>query len=227
MITALISNDAYFVVVNQGSIRLRGGGLNYGTVEIFYSDRWGTVCDDAWDINEAHVVCRQLGFSRLAANASKVAHYGQGTGPIWMDDVACSGNEPHLYDCRQRRWGSHNCVHMEDSGVFCQFGSSNLRFANGGFFYGRVEVYHDGIWGTVCDDLWDINDAHVVSRQLGFSSAAYHYHGAHYGQGLGKIWLANVRCHGGEESLSSCPHLGWGSHNCAHSEVASVMCAKS
>ncbi|XP_067048443.1 scavenger receptor cysteine-rich domain-containing group B protein-like [Acropora muricata] len=218
---------AVYRVVNQGSIRLRGGGLNYGRVEIFYSDQWGTVCDDAWDINDAHVVCRQLGFSRLAANAYNKAYYGQGTGPIWMDDVACSGNEPHLYDCRQRGWGSHNCVHMEDSGVFCRLGSSNIRLANGGFFYGRVEVYHDGIWGTVCDNLWDINDAHVVCRQLGFTSAAYHYHGAHYGQGLGKIWLANVRCHGGEESLSSCPHLGWGSHNCAHSEDASVMCAKS
>ena len=203
--------------------------MNYGRVEIFYSDQWGTVCDDAWNINDAHVVCRQLGFSRLAASASKRAHYGQETGPVWKDDVACSGNESRLYDCRQRGWGSHNCVHREGSGVFCQYGSSNLRLANGSFLYGRVEVYHDGIWGSVCDDLWDINDAHVVCRQLGFYSAAYHYHRAHYGQGSGKIWLDNVRCHGGEAPLSSCPYPGWGSHDCVHmySEDASGMCANS
>ena len=214
-------------VLNQGSIRLRGGGLHDGRVEIFYNDQWGTVCDDGWDINDAHVVCRQLGFSRLASNAYTGAHYGQGTGPIWMDEVACSGSESHLYDCRRRGWGSHDCTHSEDSSVLCRYGSSNLRLAGGGYNYGRVEVYHDGTWGTVCDDLWDINDAHVVCRQLGFSSAAYQYHSAHYGQGSGRIWLDDLRCHGGEASLSSCPHLGWGSHNCNHGEDASVICSTS
>ena len=110
---ACVSNPIFcyftmFAVLNQGSVRLMGGGLHYGRVEIFYNDQWGTVCDDGWDINDAHVVCRQLGFSRLASNAYTGAHYGQGTGPIWMDDVACSGSESHLYDCRQRGWGSHD-----------------------------------------------------------------------------------------------------------------------
>ncbi|KAK2556963.1 Deleted in malignant brain tumors 1 protein, partial [Acropora cervicornis] len=218
---------ATYKVLNQGSIRLRGGGLHDGRVEIFYNDQWGTVCDDGWDINDAHVVCRQLGFSRLASNAYTGAHYGQGTGPIWMDDVACSGSESHLYDCRRRGWGSHDCTHSEDSSVLCRYGSSNLRLAGGGYNYGRVEVYHDGTWGTVCDDLWDINDAHVVCRQLGFSSAAYQYHSAHYGQGSGRIWLDDLKCHGGEASLSSCPHLAWGSHNCNHGEDASVICSTS
>jgi len=216
---------ATYRVLNQGSVRLRGGGLHYGRVEIFYNDQWGTVCDDDWDINDAHVVCRQLGFSRLASNAYTGAHYGQGTGPIWMDDVACSGSESHLYDCRQRRWGSHDCTHSKDSSLLCRYGSSNLRLVGGGYYYGRVEVYHNGTWGTVCDDYWDINDAHVVCRQLGFSSAAYQYHSAQYGQGSGKIWLDDLKCHGGEASLSSCPHLAWGSHNCGHHEDASLICA--
>ncbi|XP_015777969.1 PREDICTED: deleted in malignant brain tumors 1 protein-like [Acropora digitifera] len=223
----LFGFKATYRVLNQGSVRLRGGGLHYGRVEILYNDQWGTVCDDGWDINDAHVVCRQLGFSRLASNAYTGAHYGQGTGPIWMDDVACSGSESHLYDCRQRGWGSHDCTHSKDSSVLCRYGSSNLRLASGGYYYGRVEVYHNATWGTVCDDSWDINDAHVVCRQLGFSSAAYQYHGAHYGQGSGKIWLDDLRCHGGEASLSSCPHRGWGSHNCDHSEDASVICSTS
>ena len=217
-------NFTMFTVLNQGSVRLRGGGLHYGRVEIFYNDQWGTVCDDGWDINDAHVVCRQLGFSRLASNAYTGAHFGQGTGLIWMVDVGCSGSESHLYDCRQRGWGSHDCTHSKDSSVRCRYGSSNRRLAGGGYYYGRVEVYHNGTWGTVCDDYWDINDAHVVCRQLGFSSAAYQYHGAHYGQGSGRIWLDDLKCHGGEASLSSCPHRGWESHDCRHHEDASVNC---
>ncbi|XP_074607150.1 uncharacterized protein LOC141860078 [Acropora palmata] len=216
---------AVYRVLNQGSVRLRGGGLNYGRVEIFYNDTWGTVCDDGWDINDAHVVCRQLGFPRLASNAYTGAHYGQGTGPIWMDDVACSGSESHLYECRHRGWGSHDCTHSGDSSVVCRYGSSYLRLAGGSSHYGRVEVYYKGEWGTVCDDSWDINDAHVVCRQLGFSSAAYQYGSARYGQGSGRIWLDNVGCQGGEVSLSSCSHNAWGSHNCGHSEDASVVCA--
>ncbi|XP_074607758.1 galectin-3-binding protein A-like [Acropora palmata] len=123
---------ATYRVLNQGSVRLRGGGLHYGRVEIFYNDQWGTVCDDDWDINDAHVVCRQLGFTRLASNAYTGALFGQGTGPIWMDDVACSGSESHIYDCRQHGWGSHDCTHSKDSSVRCLYGSSNLRLVGGG-----------------------------------------------------------------------------------------------
>ncbi|XP_068736598.1 uncharacterized protein [Montipora capricornis] len=215
---------AIYKVLKPGSIRLRGGSFNYGRIEILYNGQWGTVCDDAWDINDANVACRQLGFSRLASSAYTGARYGQGTGPIWMDDVACSGSESHIYNCRQRGWGNHDCTHSRDAGVRCRYGSSNLRLANGGYFYGRVEVYYSGQWGTVCDDGWDISDAHVVCRQLGFSSAFHQYHGAVFGQGNGPIWLDDVNCGGGEASLSSCGHRGWGSHDCSHGEDASVAC---
>lgn len=105
---------------------------------------------------------------------------------------------------------------------------SAVRLAGiGNFNYrgGRVEVYHKGIWGTVCDDGWDLMDAQVVCRELGFKGAVKAYSFAFFGRGKGKIWMENVQCTGWEKSLKECPHRGWGrTRNCGHSEDAGVMC---
>ena len=89
---------------------------------------------------------------------------------------------------------------------------------------GRVELFHDGHWGTVCDDFWDIKDAQVVCRQLGFDSAVVAHKLAIFGEGNGHIWLDNVHCVGNESSIESCPHNGWNDHNCGHYEDAAVIC---
>ena len=90
---------------------------------------------------------------------------------------------------------------------------------------GRVEVNYDGEWGTVCDNGWDYNDANVVCRQLGYSSAATIYSNAHFGQGSGPILLEDITCTGNELTLSSCGHLGFGiTRSCTHFEDAGVRC---
>ena len=90
---------------------------------------------------------------------------------------------------------------------------------------GRVEVYYNGRWGTVCDDGWSSIDAGVVCRQLGFGSSGTAVYSAGFGQGSGSIWLDNVACTGSESTLASCGHLGVGvTRSCSHSEDAGVRC---
>ena len=89
-------------------------------MEIYYNGQWGTVCDDSWDLNDARVVCRQLGFEDANfAYQNSPRYYGQGSGPIWLDDVQCTGYESSLSSCRHNGWGRHNCGHHEDAGVRC------------------------------------------------------------------------------------------------------------
>lgn len=112
-------------------------------MEFCYNNQWGTVCDDAFGRPDSAVVCRQLGFgyagmclffcfardnqlfislvlfNSLGASTPNQAHFGQGTGPIWLDDVACTGTEARLIECGARPIGTHNCNHNEDAGTRC------------------------------------------------------------------------------------------------------------
>ena len=101
-----------------------------------------------------------------------------------------------------------------------------VRLVNGPTEYeGRVEVYHNGEWGTVCDDGWDLNDAQVVCNELGLGNAVVARHNAFYGKGRGNIWLDNLNCVGTESTIGNCLHRGWKLHNCKHRKDAGVKCA--
>ena len=100
-------------------VRLVGGRWKgEGRVEIFFHGKFGTVCDDDFDINDSRVVCRQLVFpDDVSAQGS--AHFGGGSGQIWLDNVRCSGSESSIADCMHNGWGVGGCNHDEDASVIC------------------------------------------------------------------------------------------------------------
>lgn len=106
------------------------------------------------------------------------------------------------------------------------FSDESVRLVNGkNSCEGRVEVLRNGLWGTVCDDSWDLMDAKVVCRQLDCGSAATAHGSAFFGQGSGNITLDDVNCSGNEDRLEECSHGGWYRHNCNHGEDAGVKCS--
>lgn len=121
------------VSAEEGAVRVRGGEDRCsGRVELWRAGSWGTVCDDSWDLADAEVVCRQLGCGR-AVGAPAGAAFGPGSGPVWLDEVGCSGGEASLWACPAEPWGRTDCGHKEDAGVRCsrEWAGSKGRAAGG------------------------------------------------------------------------------------------------
>ena len=97
---------------------------------------------------------------------------------------------------------------------------------------GRVEIYHNGQWGTICDDLWGLEDAEVVCRQLEKGpalrrvrqSGLYEEDPDSFGHGNGPILVEDVNCAGTEATLTDCPHPTTTHKNCHIEESAGVEC---
>ncbi len=102
----------------EGDMRLvDGDSAGSGRVEVYHGGRFGSICDDNFDVNAAVVVCRQLGMK--GGTPKWHSYYGQSRGPVWMGQFHCSGTESKLVACRGNDWKEHGCKHSNDAGVVC------------------------------------------------------------------------------------------------------------
>jgi len=206
-----------------------GGNPRFGRLEVFYANHWGTVCDDGFTDAAARVLCYSLGFGYVGNK--DINHYGAGGGLIWLNNVKCTGTERHIGEC-SKDWRVHNCTHQQDVAVTCTGNTSvandgtsvtPVRLAVGTGSTGRLEILHDGIWGTVCEDHFTAAAARLVCKMLGLESGSK-IDNSDYRIDHGTIWLDDVRCNGTETDITECSHRGWGIHDCQHHEDVAISC---
>ncbi|KAJ1488529.1 hypothetical protein T484DRAFT_1783016 [Baffinella frigidus] len=107
--------------------------------------------------------------------------------------------------------GGPECSPISRSGARC----ATTRSADDAF------GSNDVTWGTVCDDSFGSNDATVACRSMGQTGSGSVQR---YGGGVGLIWMDNMNCNGGENSITECNFNGWGNHNCGHGEDVGICC---
>ncbi|KAM9467801.1 antigen WC1.1-like [Clarias gariepinus] len=213
---------------HEGRVRLSGGSECQGEVEIYFRQDWRRVLLDSWSLSEASVLCRQLGCGSVLnyrSSPSTTEHKH-----MCVTGFSCSGSEAYLGNCSSAQ--PVNCSSGKQLYVTCSEASfkildpRSIRLAgSGGDCAGRLEVFHSGSWGTVCDDSWDIEDAQVVCRQLQCGVALSTHIPAWFGPGTGSIWLNEVECEGNEMSLWNCrSQLCEG--ECGHQEDVGVVCSE-
>uniref|UniRef100_F6VC89 SRCR domain-containing protein n=1 Tax=Ornithorhynchus anatinus TaxID=9258 RepID=F6VC89_ORNAN len=201
-----------------------GGGRCAGRVEIFYNGTWGTVCDDGWDVSDAQVVCRQLGCG-VAVSAPGAARFGPGEGPIWLDELRCSGNEAHLGRCPSKGWGPHDCRHKEDVGAICSEFLDLRLVSDTWACAGRLEIFYNGTWGGVCSNSMRDVTVGVICRQLGCGDSGIIMSPGTYGKGSGPWWVDKIECRPSDPSLWECSSDPWSESSCPQEEEASISCA--
>ncbi|KAK3505776.1 hypothetical protein QTP70_019934, partial [Hemibagrus guttatus] len=212
------------MALHEGRVRLSGGSECQGEVEIYFRQDWRRVLLDSWSLSEVSVLCRQLGCGSVLnyrSSPSTTEHKH-----MCVTGFSCSGSEAHLGNCSSAQAEPVNCSSGEQLYITCSDPRSIRLVGSGGDCAGRLEVFHSGSWGTVCDDSWGIEDAQVVCRQLQCGVALSTHIPAWFGPGTGSIWLNEVECEGNETSLWNCRFQLCEEGECGHHEDVGVVCSE-
>ncbi|NXQ81400.1 C163A protein, partial [Nyctibius grandis] len=184
-----------------------GGGPCAGRVEVKLQGRWGTVGDDDWDMQDAEVVCQQLGCGSAAGAYAASTRFGKGTGPISLALVDCRGDEGTLWECEVRGWGPYSSVHDFDVAVVCQ-GFVRLVGGDSGCA-GRLEVRRGRAWAGVCEDHVDVEAARVVCRELGCGAVLAIPGAGRFEAATGPLWEGGFDPPPRPNALSAAAYTGF------------------
>ncbi|NXO49068.1 C163A protein, partial [Aramus guarauna] len=196
-----------------------GGGPCAGRVEVKLQGQWGSVADNAWDMEDAEVVCQQLGCGSAAGAHAASVTFGKGDGPINLALIDCRGDETALWNCEIRGWGPYTGPHDFDTAVVCQ-GFTRL-VGSASACAGRLEVRRGRTWTNVCQEQVDIKAAQVVCRELGCGTALAV--SGWFEAGTGPFWNGGFECTGTELLLSACAQRQPRSQGCTGH--ASIVCS--
>ncbi|XP_041935335.1 deleted in malignant brain tumors 1 protein-like isoform X2 [Alosa sapidissima] len=204
-------------------VQLMGHSHCSGRVELLHKETRHTVCSTTFDWQDAEVVCRQLDCG-APVEVLGAAAFGEGEGQVWSEEIQCGGNETQIHLCPTSPTPSHNCSHKHDVGLVC---TDTVRLMDGpSRCSGRVEVYLGGEWGPVCGAYWDQVDTAVVCKELGCGDAVDSLSGSHFGEGAGRLLMAEVGCVGWETRLKSCSRKGLNEHTCQPKDNVGVTCSE-
>ncbi|XP_033732138.1 uncharacterized protein LOC117321735 isoform X2 [Pecten maximus] len=219
-----------FVALIKGSIRLMDGINEFqGRLEVYEEGSWGTVCNNGWNRHAGNVavVCRQLGF----ATGRYFSKYKRNKKTFRIDNVICDGSEGRIGACQYDVLESTNCAGRDDYevNIICERptyiakpNSGDIRLMNGkDAFEGRVEIYLESNWLSVCQNGWRAVDARVACKQLGYNGGIAR-NNAFFGQGYdGALWRVALNCDNTEDRLIDCKRLA---AVCSRRNIAGVIC---
>ncbi|XP_018554808.1 deleted in malignant brain tumors 1 protein isoform X2 [Lates calcarifer] len=220
------SNCAVIIeaVCGHHPVRLAGGPDRCaGRVELWKDGKWGTVCDDQWDLKDANVVCAQLGCGYALNVTGQGGSFPPGRGPIHLDELNCTGTEQNLWTCPAAQ-EEPDCGHKEDAGVICSEMRAIRLTGGADRCSGKLEVHRNGSWGTVCDNCWNENMASMVCSMLQCGTKAVKF--TQFVPPLihnnGTLWF--YLCDSKEQNLWKCMEFVNKPHLCMSSKASGVIC---
>ncbi|MXQ98556.1 hypothetical protein E5288_WYG002193 [Bos mutus] len=203
-----------------------GGSHCAGRAEILDQGSWDTICDDGWDLGDTHVVCSLIEGCGEALNAMGSAHFGAGSGPIWLDNLNCTRKESHVWRCPSWGWGQHYCRHRRMWGSSAQSEFLALRMVNEDQqCAGRLEVFYNGTWGSVCCSPVEDITLSVICREPGCGDSGTLNSSVALRKGSRPRWVDGIRCQKTDTSLWQCPSDPWKYSSCSPKEEAYISCA--